>query len=299
MDLITTSLITSISLLVLFIIALVILAARLNQISIDNSRLIQQSKTIEIQKRDLQELNNIKDKFFTIIAHDLKSPMIALRDFSKLLSRHVEYLSKEELIETSKELYKIFDRTSRLSENLLMWAQLQMKEFETKPRLFQPEISIKEIIGWLSNYTARKQITIHLTCDDSCLVFADPDQFNLILRNIITNAIKYSPKGESIQISIRHSAIDKTMISVMDHGVGMSQNVQKNLLRIDKKMSTPGTELEKGTGIGLMLCYEFIKINNGSIHFESKPNKGTEFFIELPGVTLNETYEKAYSNQQV
>ncbi|XDD46394.1 PAS domain S-box protein [Leptospira sp. WS39.C2] len=238
----------------------------------------------------LEELNATKDKFFSIIAHDLKGPLGSHREFTKNLSENISQLTEEErnlnfqiLNESSEKLYS-------LMENLLHWASTQNGIINFKPVKIQVFELIQKTVDLLYLSIQKKQIQILNLVPKSLHIYADSFMIETIFRNLITNAIKYSNSNQTIEIGYQILNGTTTQLShqffVKDEGVGMSDNQIHSLFRLDKKYSTPGTAQETGTGLGLILCKDFVEKHGGKIWVDSKYNHGTTFYIELGHITI-------------
>lgn len=244
-----------------------------------NKSLKLKNETIELQKKELEVLNNTKDKFFSIVAHDLKTPLNSLKEFSILIIDYLDKLDKNKLIALSNNLKISVDNTIVMADNLITWASIQMKTHKQN----QSIVSIKDIA--LNIYSVykdiafKKNIDFNLTVDDSVYVIGDKNQIEFIVRNLVNNAIKYTNMDGSVSLSAKTLSSGKVQISVSDNGIGIPEEIQKELFTIGNKQSIKGTSGEKGTGLGLLLCYEFIKLNGGEINFESHLGKGTTFNI--------------------
>lgn len=235
---------------------------------------------------ELKILNANKDKLFSIIAHDLRSPFHGLFGFTEILANDFDSLSKSEVKNINQELYKTVRQQFKLLENLLDWSRLQIGRME-----FQPiKINILEkaalIIDLLIGNAIRKNISIVNEIKDNFTVWADEKMLNSIMQNLISNAIKFTPNGGSILLSSR-VVDDEVEISVKDSGIGIKESELKLLFRIDVQHSTKGTANEKGTGLGLLLCKELVEKQNGRIKVESKAGKGSVFTFYLPHYTEN------------
>ena len=236
------------------------------------------------QKRAQQKLieaNQAKDKFFSIIAHDLKNPFNALIGFSELLVHDVKAKNHENLGKYGDYIHEVSKRGFNLLVNLLDWSRLQTGKISFEP----VEINFKDItdetIQLLSANIIRKDINIKKQIDPEIFVIADANMLATILRNLLSNAIKFTPAGGKVQLKAEKKG-NKITYSVSDNGVGIKKSNLKKLFQIDKTISTIGTEQEKGTGLGLILCKEFIEKHKGSIKVESAINKGTKFTFTLP-----------------
>jgi signal transduction histidine kinase/ligand-binding sensor domain-containing protein len=232
------------------------------------------------QKQELEKLNATKNRFFSIVAHDLKGPINSLASFSDLLANYADAMTPEEIKKVAIDLSKAVKNTSNLTENLLTWARSQMEKLTHKPQAVSVMQIMEENKTVLANTAETKNITIHTKISDDFKVWADKDQLTFVVRNLISNALKFTQPGGSITI-IAHSLSEHAEISIMDTGVGMPEAVCKNIFNIDSKHSTIGTSGEKGTGLGLLLCKEFVEKNGGKIWVTSKEKEGSTFSFSL------------------
>ena len=237
----------------------------------------------EVQKQNikLQELNATKDKFFSIISHDLKGPLNSLTAFSHLLIDHTETLTKEEIQMLAKDLDKSVKNLFALLENLLEWSRSQTGNID-----FTPEtVDLMEILtankALLDGQARKKRIEINLQENEPHYVRVHKNSVNTVVRNLVSNAIKFTAEGGFITVDI-HKTGTQLSVSVADTGIGMSQEVIDKLFRLDKKYSTNGTANEKGTGLGLILCKDFVEKNGGRIAVKSEPGKGSVFTFSFP-----------------
>jgi signal transduction histidine kinase len=233
-------------------------------------------------KKELEELNEVKNKFFGIVAHDLKSPLNTLKSYTHLITRHIDHLSKEELIAMGSKLEASVDNTLKLSDNLIAWARVQMKEYERKPS----EINLSEIaqsVCALYQKTAdQKNISLCCETDENLKVFADENQVMFVVRNLVNNAIKFTNSEGSVIVKATASNRHNVDISVTDTGTGIPEEVKQKLFSVGNKISVNGTAGEKGTGLGLTLCYEFVQLNGGTMEIESQEGVGSTFYVRLP-----------------
>lgn len=243
--------------------------------------LIKLNEKLEISERKLLNMNAKRDKFFSILAHDLKTPFHSLLGFSEYLINYSSEMSMEELQEFSASMHKSTQKVFNLLENLLQWSRFQTGRFTFTPSRWKIYDLIEQVIELYSDSAKQKKIRIDNLVDKEHYVFADSNMANTILRNLLSNAIKFSFPGGSVQIS----SIEKPNyieITVSDNGKGMSSETLKNLFKIESKVSTEGTAKEMGTGLGLIICKEFIKKNKGMIKAESQEGKGSVFTFSLP-----------------
>ncbi|TGL85283.1 PAS domain-containing sensor histidine kinase [Leptospira congkakensis] len=250
------------------------------------SRDIDTRKKAEIEKdkfySQLQLLNLTKDKFFSIIAHDLKGPIGGMNTFAGMI---LEDLDTRPLKRTKNDLSILFQSSGEvyvLLENLLTWARSQTGEISFFPEDVSLYRSIESSIASVSFSIQNKSIIVKNSVDPLVMVYADEKMLETIFRNLISNAVKYSHPGSEIRISAE-PIIDDIEISVEDFGTGMTEEIKNYLFRIDaKQKSMPGTLGERGTALGLILCKEFIEKHGGSIHVESNLGKGSRFHFTLP-----------------
>ncbi len=233
---------------------------------------------------DLKELNAKKDKFFSIIAHDLKSPFTGFMGLTDLLSNDFDTLDRGQIIDISLAMSKSARQIYQLLENLLEWSRLQNGSFVISPANVNVAEVFDNVTSMHASNAKNKNISIYTEVPGQIEAFADKEVIQTILRNLIANAIKFTHAGGSIMLSARQSDNSVT-ISVADTGVGMSKETINKLFRIDVHHSTPGTYNEKGTGLGLILCDELTKASNGTLLVESAPGRGSMFTISLPAAS--------------
>lgn len=242
---------------------------------------IENKKTLEKTINELTILNHTKNTFFKIIAHDLKNPFGTIMSLLDLLKTNFDNFTKEEIHTFIDKISAQSKSTFTLLNNLLEWARLQSNDIEFKPY----SIELKEIFDNVKNDTLgnaeNKGINLKFPKTDELKIFADPNMLMATLRNLVSNAIKYSPKNTEIKLSyeVHH---DKIEFVVCDEGVGMTDEIKQNLFRVDSKKSTKGTSGENGTGLGLVLCKDYVEKHNGEISVESEINKGTKFKFYIP-----------------
>ncbi len=236
---------------------------------------------IEKQKKELESLVATKDKFFSIIAHDLKSPFNSLLGFSDLLYESFSELDDTEKYEYIEQVHHSSQGLFELLENLLQWSRAQMGKMEWNPGKVDMEKIFADNLSILQIGLNDKMITVESDLNSNATVYADPNMVLTIVRNLLTNALKFTDKGGIIKI---HSTPMDGQIkfTISDNGMGISEENQKKLFQIDEKFKTSGTAGEKGTGLGLLLCKEFVKINKGEIWVESELGKGSSFSFTLP-----------------
>ncbi|MDA3927457.1 MAG: ATP-binding protein [Prolixibacteraceae bacterium] len=239
-----------------------------------------QKEHIEQQKSALELANQTKDKFFTLISHDLKNPISIIDQFHELLLLEHESISKETTLKYYQLLKKTSNQTLQLLDDLSMWAQTQSKRITINKKHIDVAKLIKTNFTICESIASNKNIKLQQTKNIYQTVNADESTSLTIIRNLITNAIKFS--NENSTINVNAIANDKYItICIEDSGIGMSQKVKENLFITDKIISREGTLGEKGSGIGLVLCKEFVNLNGGEIWVESEENKGSTFYFTL------------------
>jgi signal transduction histidine kinase len=230
---------------------------------------------------ELKELNQSKDRLFSIISHDLRSPFNALLGISEYTTQFFDDLSKEEIKESMESLHSSAKKVYNLMQNLLEWTQIQIGGLEIK----KSKIDLAEIsksILWLYEETAASK-NINLTSNISKSIFLSADLYMIesVLRNLVSNGIKFTRPGGIVSISATVKS-DLVKITVEDNGVGIDLGNQKKLFKIGEQFRMDGTADEQGTGLGLILCKDFVEKNNGTISVESELNKGSKFTFTVP-----------------
>ncbi len=243
-----------------------------------NKLLIEHQQEIKKRSQELEQLNQVKDKFLSIVSHDLRSPINSLSAILNLVEQ--KNLTPEEFKQLTVNLRKQFENARSFISNLLDWALLQMDKLKIQPVKIALAAAIEEN---LKTVEAMQMKQIHFEKDVSSEVYgwADPNMLNLILRNLLLNAIKFSEIGGKIEVTCKDFDKQFVVIAVSDHGVGISKEVQKFLFDKSSSYSTRGTANEKGTGLGLILCKEFIEKNGGKIWFESEEWVGSTFYFTI------------------
>jgi PAS domain S-box-containing protein len=239
--------------------------------------------TLKENERHLRELNATKDKFFSIIAHDLKSPFTAIIGLSEILSEQVLKKDLEGIHEYASIIQKSSWQVMELLTNLIEWSRSQTGRMEFKPKDIELVELIDETIELFNDSASQKSITICKGLPVRINVIADRFMMSTIFRNLISNAIKFTNKGGTINISYVQK-VSELMITISDSGVGIKKEAINKLFRIEESISTTGTEGEEGTGLGLLLCKEFVSKHGGSIWVESEPGKGTKFYFTIPKI---------------
>jgi two-component system sensor histidine kinase/response regulator len=222
-----------------------------------------------------------QDKFFSIIAHDLKTPFNTIIGFSEILKEEIKSGDHEVIEKYAGLINKSAIQTFRLLENLLDWANSQRGKILFSPIPVNLLDLFFEEFSALNEMAVRKSIELKCSMSDNLAITADKNMIKTILRNLISNAIKFTNRNGKVEVNAR---IDNKYveISVSDNGIGMAKETVAKMFRLDGNLSTPGTDNEKGTGLGLFLCKEFVEKHGGTIWAESEPGKGSIFKISLP-----------------
>lgn len=230
----------------------------------------------------LSELNKSKDKFFSIIAHDLRGPLGGLQQIGELL--WLNNITDEKREKLTKVLYQNSKNTFNLLDNLLKWASANAGLISYEPSKLNLHKIVLNNMRLFNSQVKLKNLTLSCNFDTDIFVYADKDMIDTVIRNIISNAIKFTANGGNIEIILEK--FDKInnicTIAIVDNGIGIAKDSQLKVFEIDTTISTLGTNNENGTGLGLKLCKEFLTINKGTIWIESNGNEGTSVFISLP-----------------
>ena len=262
--------------------------------------------TVQRQKIQLQELNATKDLFFSIIAHDLRNPFLTIRSYIQLLTQKINQSDVPGLATIksySAQLNGVADTTYRLLENLLEWSRLQRGLSRPAFGRVLPAEIVRSILELFERDLKRKEIAVSVDAEADILVTADANMIRTVLRNLLSNAIKFSDRGGLIYVTIRSrsAAIEVepgepepvesdrpgtegtgAIIRIEDTGVGMDGEQLEGLFRIDRRINTEGTDGERGTGLGMILCKEFVELNGGRIQVFSEKGKGTIVRMSFP-----------------
>ncbi len=230
---------------------------------------------------ELKQLNQTKDKFFSIIAHDLKNPFITILGFSDLLLSDYAELSDEEKLFYVGEMKKSAEVSHNLLQNLLQWSRSQTGRIDFNPQKLDLHELVNANFLLLEMTAEKKRIQLLHKIAGQQYVYADKDMIDTVIRNLLTNAIKFSNRDSVINVNAAAKG-DFTEIEVVDSGIGMDKKTIESLFRLDATHSSSGTENESGTGLGLILCKEFVEKNSGTIRVESEHGKGSKFIFTLP-----------------
>ena len=243
-----------------------------------NALLVRHQKETEKRSEELERLNQVKDKFFSIISHDLRSPINALSGLLDLLDKGA--VSSSELPKHIRELKTRFNHTRALLNNLLDWTLLQMDKLNLQKGKIDLKKLVDENIQLLAD-TPGKEISLINEVAPNTIGYADSNTINLVIRNLITNAIKFTNDKGEVKVNAVAQG-NEWVVSVKDNGVGMATEVLTILFDKTSPYTTRGTANEKGTGLGLILCKEFVEKNGGRIWVESAEDYGSTFYFTLP-----------------
>jgi PAS domain S-box-containing protein len=245
-----------------------------------NIRDITERKRLERALKDsearLRDLNATKDKFFSIIAHDLRSPYNSIMGFSELLVERVQEKDYEEVEKYAQIIQQSSLRAMELVTNLLEWSRSQIGRMQFAPENIDMAELVKSLIRLLKD-----SITIHAEIPTSVNVLADKAMIGTTVRNLLSNAIKFTHPGGEIVISVQQDQ-DQLLVMIADNGIGIKKEAMNKLFKMEESYSTPGTLDEKGTGLGLIMCKEFIEKHGGEIRVDSEPGKGSKFYFNIP-----------------
>jgi signal transduction histidine kinase len=246
-----------------------------------NKKLQAQQMIIAERNDQLQEVNASKDKLFSIIGHDLKGPLNALNMFSKLLSTHTDQFSKDEIKKLAVDLNMSVKNLYKLLENLLEWGRSQVGAIDFTPEKFDIAAVLKENQELLKGQAENKKITIVNKAALSLPVNAHHNTIDTVVRNLLSNAIKFTPEGGRVELRAEQTD-GYARVSVADTGIGINQSSIAGLFKVGTHHNSLGTSQEKGTGLGLMLCKDFVERNGGTIGVDSTEGKGSTFYFTVP-----------------
>jgi signal transduction histidine kinase/ligand-binding sensor domain-containing protein len=251
------------------------------QVRLRTSEIANQKEEIESQRDSLEEMNASKDKLFTIIGHDLKNPLTTLLSVSHTLKENLGNLSPVELKKAIQSVDHSAQNLFRLLDNLLEWTKSQTGRTPKVPRRFYLNDVIRENILYLSSSAKKKEIIVEYEIDESQLVFADKNMISTVVRNLLANAIKFTHRGGLVKVCCQKSD-SKLLVKVIDNGIGISEENKIRLFKMDTSATSRGTENEKGSGLGLLICKDFVEKNGGTIWAEKNDDKGSTFYFTVP-----------------
>lgn len=241
--------------------------------------LAEKNKQIEIQKKELEKAIKTKDRFFSLVAHDLRSPLSSLSSYLNLLINS-DLLSREEIANYASEIQNSVENVVEMLNNLLNWAVSETGEWQMNAKSYSISDSLERVVELYQSLADKKGIQL-VNKSKPLKVFADANSVDVIIRNLVSNAIKYTPPKGVIELNSKKEG-DFVIISVKDNGIGMDKPTIENLFSIEIKNKNSAGRTQSGTGLGLLLSKEFAEKNGGSIYFESEVNEGSTFIVSLP-----------------
>ena len=240
------------------------------------------NKSLEENIAELKKSNNEKDIFFSIIAHDLRSPLNGFCGLTRILVEELPNMTNDQIQQIALSMENSATSLNQLLENLLEWAKLQqgLIPFDPKPVEILPEV--EESVVMILESAKSKEIEIIYDIPDDLAVFADSKMLQFVIRNLVSNAVKFTHKGGKINVSAKAKNNNRVLISIKDSGIGMSSGMVDHLFRLDSQINRNGTEGEPSSGLGLTLCKEFVEKLGGKIELESKEGEGSLFYFTIP-----------------
>jgi len=245
-------------------------------------KLYLQSKELQAQSKELKELNATKDKFFSIIAHDLRGPLGGFMGLSEMMADERQAFEPDEMKEMIVDLSHSARNIYNLLENLLEWSQMQRGGTAFNPQMVSLKEAVSECLKLVVESANKKDIHIEADISKEHSVYADINMLHTVIRNLLSNAVKFTQRGGVVSIFSGIAENKSAVIGVKDTGIGMNSEMVSNLFRINVNSSRPGTEGENSTGLGLLLCKEFVEKHGGELWVESEPNKGSVFYFTIP-----------------
>ncbi|HAH22769.1 MAG TPA: hypothetical protein DCL77_03220 [Prolixibacteraceae bacterium] len=254
---------------------------------------------IMIKNEELKNLVATKDKFFSIIAHDLRSPFTSFLGMTQVMAEELPSLAMDEVQNIAISMSKSAVNFYRLLENLLQWSQIQKGELPFNPEIIQLNLIVDESLTMVVESAQHKDIKITTIIPEGLMVYADSNLLQTIIRNLSFNALKFTHQGGKVNISAKNTQDNMVKIAIQDSGIGMNPSILDNLFRIDVRTNRVGTEGESSSGLGLLLCKEFIKKHGGEIWVDSQVGKGSTFHFTIPSMVESSTVNSLNSRQNV
>lgn len=266
----------------LLLILLFLLIRNFRKLKNTNQLLVKQDGIITSQNARLAELNATKDKFFSVVSHDMKAPLNSLWSFANLLEEKLDTLHRDQILMLVRELRQHLESTTKMTDNLMTWAKLQMKEMSTTPAFVPVKDIVSDVLSLYQEIAQAKDIKLQQQIPAGAEIWADKNQVTFIIRNLVNNAVKYTSRGGHILVSGEKGKDNKFVIKVADTGNGIQEAIISKLFTAEPVHSMRGTAGEQGSGLGLKLCHEFTQLNKGSLLVASKSGQGTVFSLVLP-----------------
>ena len=254
-----------------------------------NTELARQKQQIEDQNHELQQLLATRDKLQSVISHDLRNPFTVIQSLTESLNENLDKMDENDAKRAVQTIHDTNRRGLYLLDNLLNWTRLQTGKLKVAATVIPVYAVIKNLAEYFEVQSRDKNVGILNDIEPALSLFCDEDMFRTILRNIFSNALKFTPEGGTLRIS-GSSQNGVTTVCIEDNGIGISGNNLKRLLRFDESFSTPGTANEKGSGLGFSLIKEFVEMNKGTFSLKSEEGKGTEVCISFPESPVNSNY---------
>lgn len=250
-----------------------------------NQKILRQNAELEKLNKELEKANHEKDKVFSIIAHELRNPLYWFQNLAEVLSKKYQTMSSEMIQKTLVSLDETAKNAFHLMDNLLHWSRSKLNRITPKKGYYLLSTLIAETTLMYETILQHKEIRLNINITENTLIYTDIDLFNCIMRNLLSNAIKYTPTGEKIDINCLENETDVTII-VSDTGKGIPGEYAEKLFNSEDYVSVPGLMQEKGSGLGLKLCKEFVELNGGTIWLKSEKSLGTQFFFTVPKTSM-------------
>ncbi len=239
-------------------------------------------EAIKVKNQQLTQLNSEKDKIFSIIAHDLRSPFQGFISLTEVITEEVGKFTQEELTNLLKKMHGSAVNLYKLLSNLLDWAQMQRGTLHFAPKNINLSNLVNQTVELLAKVAEPKELNFIVDVPQEQYVFADDAMLNSIIRNLLSNAMKFSNRGNEIKVIAKNSSLGMFEVSVTDNGIGVTDHLKEKLFTIGEKVGRKGTEGEDSTGLGLLLCKEFVEKHGGKIWVESEEGRGSTFSFTLP-----------------
>jgi len=246
-----------------------------------NNMLEQTVEQLKESENKLSELNQVKDKLFSVVSHDLRNPLATMQSFLKLITDHEEKMSEGEREKLFFEAQQSLNNMNELLYNLLQWSKSQMNLLQFRMDKLNVKLIVDKAVRLVQLHAHMKQVNIEINIDETLTAHADKDMVEFIIRNLLSNAIKFSQRNSMVYVKA-FSNNDFLTIQIIDNGIGLSENRVKKLLEKNTTLTRRGTEKEKGTGLGLLISKEFIEKNGGHLQIKSEPGKGSTFSFDMP-----------------
>ncbi len=264
-----------------------LLKSRTNKLlTVQNQRIQEANQQLSESEKKLKELNSAKDKFFSIIAHDLKNPFTSLLSIGELLSKNYDSLDEDDKKSGIDGFYNASKRIYALLENLLLWSRTQTGRVKFNPEIFELDLLAEECYDLMALNAEKKNVDFRIHIPDEIPVKADREMIHTVLRNLLHNAIKFSNRGGKVVLKIEEKEPGLLKIAVSDNGVGIPKEKVEKLFNLASKTNSDGTAGEKGTGLGLIVCKEFVERNGSKLLVKSKEGEGSEFSFYMQAVKL-------------